>query len=91
MSHKKSITLVLNYLVGDRFCILIANAGSSKLNGKSYDYVKEVAGQIVQAENYDKTIVGVMGWPTSGFAQAAIPVLASAHIPTITTPLNRLR
>ena len=70
---------------GRQIRILIANAGSSKLNGKSYDYVKEVAGQIVQAENYDKTIVGVMGWPTSGFAQAAIPVLASAHIPMISS------
>jgi ABC-type branched-subunit amino acid transport system substrate-binding protein len=64
---------------GRKIRILIANAGSK------LDYVTKVAEQIVQAAKLDKTIIGVMGWPTSAFAEAAIPVLASARIPMISS------
>jgi serine/threonine protein kinase/ABC-type branched-subunit amino acid transport system substrate-binding protein len=59
--------------------LLIANAGSKSA------YVTQVAEQIVQAAKHDPTIVGVMGWSRSGYAQAAIPVLARAHIPIISS------
>ena len=59
--------------------LLIANAGSNS------DYVTEVAQQIVQAAQQDATIIGVMGWPCSAYAQNAIPVLAAAHIPMVSS------
>ena len=45
----------------------------------------EVAGQIVQAAKQDSTIVGVMGWSFSAYAEKAIPVLAQAHIPMVSS------
>jgi eukaryotic-like serine/threonine-protein kinase len=57
--------------------LLIANAGSKQ------DYINAVAQQIVQLAKMDKTFVGVMGWPFSGYAIDAIKVLAAAHIPML--------
>jgi len=57
--------------------LLIANSGSTAAD------TKQVAQQIVQLAQVDKTFVGVMGWPFSGYASDAISVLAPAHIPMI--------
>jgi eukaryotic-like serine/threonine-protein kinase len=57
--------------------LLIANAGSSSSN------TTEVANQIVQLSKVDKTFVGVMGWPFSGYEKIAIGVLGPARIPMI--------
>jgi eukaryotic-like serine/threonine-protein kinase len=57
--------------------LLIANAGSTAAD------TKQVAQQIVQLAQVDKTFVGVMGWPFSGYASIAISVLGPAHIPMI--------
>ncbi|HKV02572.1 MAG TPA: ABC transporter substrate-binding protein, partial [Ktedonobacteraceae bacterium] len=57
--------------------LLIANAGSKQ------DYTNAVAQQIVQLAKVDKTFVGVMGWPFSGYANNAINVLRDAHIPMV--------
>ncbi len=59
--------------------LLIANAGSKP------DYVTGVAEQIVQAAKHDPTIVGVMGWSRSTYAEKAIPVLAREHIPMVSS------
>ena len=64
---------------GRQVRLLIANAGSNS------DYVTEVAGQIVQAAKQDATIIGVMGWSFSAYAQTAIPILASVHIPIVSS------
>lgn len=64
---------------GRQVRLLIANAGSKP------DYVTEVAKLIVQATKLDKTIVGVMGWSRSAYAQKAVPVLAGAHIPLVSS------
>jgi len=57
--------------------LLIANAGSTAAD------TKQVAQQIVQLAHVDKTFVGVMGWPFSGYAGIAVGVLGPAHIPMI--------
>jgi len=57
--------------------LLVANAGSKS------DYVTDVAAQIIQAAKQDSTIVGVVGWPFSAYAQKVTPVLAAAHIPMV--------
>jgi serine/threonine protein kinase/ABC-type branched-subunit amino acid transport system substrate-binding protein len=57
--------------------LLIANAGSKQ------EYTKNVAQQIVQLAQADKTFVGVMGWPFSGYAGTAIGVLSAARIPMV--------
>ncbi len=57
--------------------LLIANSGSTSAD------TTQVAQQIVQLAKVDKTFVGVMGWPFSGYAQTAIDVLGPAHIPMI--------
>ncbi|HYX48778.1 MAG TPA: protein kinase [Ktedonobacteraceae bacterium] len=57
--------------------LLIANAGTSAANTTA------VAEQIVQLAKVDKTFVGVMGWPFSGYTQIAINVLRPAQIPMI--------
>ena len=59
--------------------LLIANSG-----GQAQDATK-VAQQIVQAAKYDKTIVGVMGWPFSGQTLDAVNILANAHIPMVSS------
>ncbi len=45
--------------------------------------VTNVAQKIVQEAQHDPTMLGVMGWPTSTSALAAIKVLANAHIPLL--------
>jgi len=57
--------------------LLIANSGSTAAD------TKQVAQQIVKLAQVDKTFVGVMGWPFSGYASIAIGVLSPAHIPMI--------
>jgi serine/threonine protein kinase len=57
--------------------LLIANAGNNAA------YATTVAQQIVHAAQHDHTIVGVLGWPFSGYAQDAIGVLAKAHLPLV--------
>jgi serine/threonine protein kinase len=64
-------------LGGVQVRLLIANAGNNATNATT------IARQIVQAAKADKTIVGVMGWPYSGYAQNAISVLSAAHIPMV--------
>ena len=62
---------------GVKVRLLIANTGSSS------NYVKQVAQQIVQLSQTDKTFVGVMGWPYSDRAHEAIKVLGAANIPMV--------
>ncbi len=62
---------------GVRVRLLIANSGSKT------DYVSNVTRQIVQLAQADKTFAGVMGWPFSSRAVAAINTLSSAHIPMV--------
>ncbi len=57
--------------------LLIANAGSSSTNAT------QVAQQIVQLAKADKTVVGVMGFPYSGYTINALQVLSQAHIPIV--------
>lgn len=54
--------------------LLVANAGNSS------QYAITVANQIVQLAQHDHTFVGVMGWPFSGYTQAALGTLTKAHI-----------
>jgi ABC-type branched-subunit amino acid transport system substrate-binding protein len=46
---------------------------------------REVAQQIAQAAQKDHTIVGVMGFPTSASTLDALPILAQAHIPIVSS------
>jgi serine/threonine protein kinase len=62
---------------GVKIRLLIANTGSKP------EYVQQVAQQIVQLSQTDKTFVGVMGWPYSDRAHEAIEVLGKAHIPMV--------
>lgn len=62
---------------GVKVRLLIASAGSQEAN------VTQVAQQIVQLAQTDKTFVGVMGWPFSGYAFQAIQILSKAHIPMV--------
>ncbi len=62
---------------GVKVRLLIANSGSKT------EYAKTVAQQIVQLAHMDPTFVGVMGWPFSSRALAALDVLAAAHIPMV--------
>ncbi len=64
-------------LGGVQVRLLIANAGNNATNATT------IARQVVEAAKADKTIVGVMGWPYSGYAQNAISVLSAAHIPMV--------
>jgi serine/threonine protein kinase len=64
-------------LGGVQVRLLIANAGNNATNATT------IARQVVEAAKSDKTIVGVMGWPYSGYAQNAISVLSAAHIPMV--------
>jgi serine/threonine protein kinase len=57
--------------------LLIASSGDSTQN------VVKVANQIVQLSKTDKTFIGVMGWPYSSLAYAAVPIFAQAHIPMV--------
>lgn len=62
---------------GVKVRVLIASSGSQN------SYVNQVAKQIVQLAQSDKTFVGVMGWPYSSRMLAAVPALSSAHIPMV--------
>jgi len=57
--------------------VLIANAGSKTEN------TRIVGKQIVQAAKQDPTIVGVMGWPYSSYAQTALEIFSNAKIPLV--------
>ncbi|GCE14427.1 ABC transporter substrate-binding protein [Tengunoibacter tsumagoiensis] len=45
----------------------------------------QVAQQIVLLARQDTTLVGVLGWPTSGSTLAALHVLSNAHIPMVSS------
>jgi eukaryotic-like serine/threonine-protein kinase len=62
---------------GVKVRLLIANTGSQLA------YVQQVAHQIVQLAQTDKTFVGVMGWPYSDRTYDGIKILADAHIPLV--------
>ncbi len=62
---------------GTQVRLLIASAGSQA------SYATQVAQQIVQLAQVDKTFAGVMGWPYSTYSYNAIQVLNSAHIPMV--------
>ena len=64
---------------GRQIRLLIANAGSQS------EYVSQVAEQIVQAAQQDASIIGVMGWSRSAHAENAIPILAKAHLPMVSS------
>jgi ABC-type branched-subunit amino acid transport system substrate-binding protein/tRNA A-37 threonylcarbamoyl transferase component Bud32 len=57
--------------------LLIANSGGNSR------FATTIAQQIVEAAHFDKTIVGVMGWPYSSRSLNAIGVLAQAQIPMV--------
>lgn len=57
--------------------LLIASTGDSTAN------ITTVAQQIVKLAQTDKTFVGVMGWPYSTLAYAAIPIFTKAQIPMV--------
>ena len=62
---------------GYKVRLLIANSGSNK------KYAGNVARQIVQLIQADKTVVGVMGWPFSTRSVNAVGILGAAHIPMV--------
>jgi serine/threonine protein kinase/ABC-type branched-subunit amino acid transport system substrate-binding protein len=62
---------------GTRVRLLIASAGSQDT------YATQVAQQIVQLAQLDKTFEGVMGWPYSTYCYSAIQIFTSAHIPMV--------
>lgn len=62
---------------GTQVRLLVANSGNNKL------YATTVAQQIVLLAKADSTFVGVMGWPFSTHALAAISTLEKAHIPMV--------
>ncbi|GCF09684.1 protein kinase domain-containing protein [Dictyobacter arantiisoli] len=62
--------------------LLIANTGSPHDPSLNYN-VPRVVQQIVQLQQSDPTVIGVMGWPFSGRTQAAISTLSNAHIPLV--------
>ncbi len=57
--------------------LIIANAGSNSANAGT------LATQIVQAAAKDPHIVGIMGWPFSGYTDDAISILRKAGIPMV--------
>lgn len=63
--------------------LLVANAAGQSQYASTGVYATNVARQIVQAARADKTIVGVLGWPYSGYTTNAIAVLGPAHIPMV--------
>ncbi len=62
---------------GAQVRLLIANSGSQTA------YATQVAQQMVQLAQSDKTFVGVMGWPYSSRAIQIIRTLSQAHIPSV--------
>lgn len=69
----------------------VASQGNSRpllrllVASSTFDTVSpaEVARQVMEVARRDATIKGVMGWPTTASAQAALPILAAAHIPML--------
>jgi ABC-type branched-subunit amino acid transport system substrate-binding protein len=57
--------------------LLIANSGSVN------SYVPAIAGQIVQANQSNASIIGVMGWPFSSYTSQAYKILEAAKIPMV--------
>jgi eukaryotic-like serine/threonine-protein kinase len=57
--------------------LLIANSGDQT------SYTTTVSQQVKQLVQSDHTVVGVMGWPFSSRAQAAVTPLTQAHIPMV--------
>ncbi len=68
-----------NKLPGVKVRLLIASSGSDPKN------VTLVTQQIVQLAKSDPTFVGVMGWPHSNLAFAAVQVLGQAQIPVVSS------
>jgi ABC-type branched-subunit amino acid transport system substrate-binding protein len=68
-----------NKLPGVKVRLLIASSGGDPKN------VTLVTQQIVQLAKSDPTFVGVMGWPHSNLAFAAVQVLGQAQIPTVSS------
>jgi len=62
---------------GHNLRLLIARSGSTPSNSK------RIAQQIVQAAQFDKTIVAVQGWTSSDTTLPAVQILADAHLPMI--------
>jgi ABC-type branched-subunit amino acid transport system substrate-binding protein len=62
---------------GQMLRLLIARSGSNP------DRTVDIARQIVQAAQFDKTIVGVQGWTTSATTLKVVHILADAHLPII--------
>jgi len=62
---------------GSKVRLLIATSGSQA------KYAQNVAQQIVQLAQSDKTFIGVMGWPFSSRTADAIGILGKAHIPLV--------
>ena len=62
---------------GYKIRLLVATSGSQS------QYAQNVAQQIVQLAQSDKTFVGVMGWPFSSRTADAIGVLGKNHIPLV--------
>ncbi|MGI9060269.1 MAG: protein kinase domain-containing protein [Ktedonobacteraceae bacterium] len=57
--------------------LLIANSGDQT------SYTTTVSQQVKQLVSSDHTVVGVMGWPFSSRAQAAVTAVTQAHIPMV--------
>ncbi|MBV9690511.1 MAG: ABC transporter substrate-binding protein [Ktedonobacteraceae bacterium] len=62
---------------GMQLRLLIAASGFNDADSR------EVAQQVVQAAQKDRTIVGVMGWPDSASTLGAMKVFAAAHLPMV--------
>ncbi|MBA2286110.1 MAG: protein kinase [Ktedonobacteraceae bacterium] len=62
---------------GIKVRLLIAKSGSDPQRSA------DIAQQIVKAAQFDKTLVGVMGWTTSATSVDTVPILARAHIPMV--------
>jgi len=62
---------------GKKLRLLIASSGSNPNRSK------DIAQQIVQVVQSDKTIVGVQGWPTSVSTLNAIQTLVQARLPIV--------
>lgn len=67
-----------NVLGNTRVVLLIANAGSATQTNAS-----TVSQQIVKAAKDDPTIVGVMGWPFSGYMLSSVSIFSQAQLPVV--------
>ena len=62
---------------GVKVRLLIASSGSQA------SYANNIAQQVVQLTQSDKTVIGVMGWPFSSRTTDAVGTLGSHHIPLV--------